>query len=78
MIFGFTLLLAIWIIWMLLVEGYLWKGILFFAGWFGIRLLLPVYMPITVQTTMIFSHPITWAAIIATGICFLALATTKD
>ncbi len=78
MIFGIALLIALYIIYMLFIEGFLWKSILFFAGWFGIRYLLLTYAPGTAQTTLIFSHSVSWAAIVATGICFMALLTTKD
>ena len=78
MIFGIVLLFVIWITWMLLVKGYLWKSILLIAGWFGLRLLLPAYLPWTGATTLIFSHPVTIAACIASVVCFLALLTTKD
>jgi hypothetical protein len=78
MIFGVALLIILYLIYMLFVEGFLWKSILFFAGWFGIRYLLLTYAPASAQTTLVFSHPITWAALIATGICFMALLTTKE
>jgi len=78
MIFGLILLAAIYFIWLLLIEGFLWRSIILFAGWFGIRYLLLGYIPETAYTTLIFSHPVSWAAIIATGICFMALATAKD
>ena len=78
MIFGFALLIILYLIWLLLVEGLLWKGILFFAGWFGIRYLLLAYVPASTHTTLIFSHPFYWATVIASGICVLALLTTKD
>jgi hypothetical protein len=78
MIFGIILLVALYLIYTLFIEGFLWKGILFFAGWFGIRYLLLVYAPNSAHTTLIFSHPFTWAAVIASGICFMALLTTKD
>lgn len=78
MIFGIALLIVIWIIWLLLVRGYLWKGILFITGWFGIRLLLPAYVPWAAGTTLIFSHTVSMAAVVATVVCFLALLTTHD
>jgi hypothetical protein len=78
MIFGIVLLIALWLIYTLFVEGFLWKSILFFAGWFGIRYLLLAYAPSSVQTTLVFNHPITWAAVIASGVCFMCLLTTKN
>lgn len=78
MIFGIILLVVLYFLYALFVEGWLWKSILFFAGWFGIRYLLLAYIPAAAATTLVFSHPITWAALIATAICLAALLTTKD
>lgn len=74
---GIVLLLIIGLIWALFVEGWLWKIILFFAGWFGIFVGLSIYVPESKATVMIFDCPVSWAAVVATGICLMALLTTK-
>jgi hypothetical protein len=79
MIFGILLLVILYFIWSLFVKGWLWKLILFFAGWFGIRYLLLTYIVESHKVALIFSgQDMSWAAFIATGVCILALLTTKE
>ena len=74
------ILLGIWVlIWSLFVRGYLWRTILFFAGWFGIRYLLLAYCPDSHQIALIFVDcHITWATVVASIICVMCLLTTKS
>jgi hypothetical protein len=78
MVFGLALLAIIYIIWQLLVRGLLWKLILFFAGWAGLHAMLHA-MPWAQATVVVVGGiGFSWAAVIPTTICFLALLTTKD
>jgi len=74
---GIVLLIIIGLLWALFVEGWLWKIILFFAGWVGIWWALGHYVPESAATTKIFDADVSWAAVVATGICIMALLTTK-
>lgn len=78
MIFGISLLAILYVIYALFVRGILWKLILFFAGWFGIRYLLITYLPSSQHIALTFAASnMTWATLVATGICILALLTSK-
>jgi hypothetical protein len=75
---GIILLIVIFVAYKLFVGGWLFRIILFFAGWFGIYYLLqgvdgcnnPAFTFGTNTT-------ISWAAAIPTAICILALLTTR-
>lgn len=77
-VLGVVLLLALYVLWKLFVDGWLFKIILFFAGWVGLYALMPAYVDgakeiaVTINDTSF-----TWAAVVPTVICFLALLTTK-
>jgi len=77
--FGFILLMAIYIIWKMFIDGWLFKGILFFAGWFGLYVYLAVYVEGAkgVAFTMSNGFTMTWAAVVPTIICFLCLLCTR-
>ena len=78
MAFGLVMLAAIAVIWLLFMEGYLWKLILFCAGWFGIYALMRVYVAGSHKiAVVILDEPISWAAVVPTIICLMALLTTK-
>lgn len=77
MIFGIAIIFVIYLLWVLLVKGALWKLILFFAGGFGIYVGLKQYIPESNHTVVIFDCPISWAAVIAIGLCILTLLTTE-
>lgn len=69
---------ALYFLWVLLVEGALWKVILFCAGWFGIYVFMRVYVDGANQILMTISdHKFSWAEVIPTVVCVLAMATTK-
>jgi len=79
MIFGLFLLFIIFAAWHLLIRGLLWKSIIFFGSWFGIYFLLKDHCPSTHKVAIIFSnYSFTWASVIPTTICLLALLTTKQ
>ncbi len=77
--FGIILLLAIYVTWKLFVDGWLFKIILFFAGWVGLYVLLAVYVEGAkdVAFTMSNGFSMSWAAVVPTIICFLCLLCTK-
>lgn len=78
MIFGIAMLVALYLLWVLLVKGALWKIILFGAGWFGIYALMRIYIEganhIAVTIT---GYNFSWAEVVPTVICLLAMVTTK-
>ncbi len=78
---GIVLLLAIYVLWKLFVDGWLFKIILFFAGWIGLYVICYVYVEgaKNVAITIGTDNPVsfTWAAVVPSIICFLALLTTK-
>lgn len=76
------LLLGIFILWKLFVDGWLFKIVLFFAGWFGLYIWLRVY--VEGAKTIAFTYhgdasnvAFTWAAVIPTAVCIMALLCTK-
>lgn len=78
MIFGIAMLVVIYILWVLFVKGALWKIILFCAGWFGIYVAMRVYVEgATATIVTIGDVDFSWAAVVPTIICIMALATTK-
>jgi len=78
MIYGLILLLICWLLYLLLIKGYLYKLILLVFGWIGIFLILGIYFPITKSTGIIaFETMMEWRAVIPTIIVLLALVSTK-
>lgn len=79
--FGMILLLAIYVTWKLFVDGWLFKIILFFAGWFGLYVFFRFYVEggYKVALTLGTEDPVSlsWAAVIPSIVCFLALLCTK-
>lgn len=79
MILAFLGLIAIYILWILLVRGFLWKLILGVGGWFGIYMFLITYVSGAGDTGIIISETlISWAAVIPTIIVMLAMAHIKE
>jgi hypothetical protein len=79
MIFGLLLLVVIFILYILLVKGALWKIIVFVFGYFGMYVFLTTYIPQTKHTCLIFDqNHISWAMVIPTVIIILALAYTNS
>lgn len=78
MIFGIALLGLIAFLWFLLVRGFLWKLILFVFGWIGLYLAL-LTQPWALTTAVVFlGSAWSWAVIIPSIVCFLALLTTEN
>lgn len=80
-IFGIVLLVMIYIMWKLFIDGWLFKIILFFGGWFGIYIFCRIYVEgaTKIGITIGADSPVsfTWAAVIPTVICFMALLFTR-
>ena len=72
-------LIFIYVLWKLFVDGWLFKGTLFIFGWFGIYICLRTYVEGATNTavTLGTNFEVSWAAVIPTVICVLALACTK-
>ncbi len=82
MIFGIFLLICIYILWKLFVSGWLYKIILFFAGWVGLYVMCAAFMDCGKSTAVTLgtgshAHSYNGAFVIATVICLLALLTTR-
>ena len=78
-VFGLILLMAIYVLWKMFIDGWLFKGILFFAGWVGLYVLLAVYVEGAKNIAITFSNgfSMSWCSIVPTIICFLCLLCTK-
>lgn len=78
-ILGLLILLAIiFFIWKMFVDGWLFKIILFFAGWFGLYVALMIFVAGADHVAVIVGGTsFTWASVIPTVICFLCLLCTK-
>lgn len=76
---GLMLLLFIYLLWKMFVDGWLFKIILFFAGWFGLYVALHVYtdMGKSIAFTLSSGTTISWAAVVPTVICLLCLLCTR-
>jgi hypothetical protein len=78
MVFGLLMLFALYLLWVLFVQGALWKIILFFAGWAGIYFLMRIYVSGADKIAItITDYTFSWAAVIPTVICIFALLTTR-
>lgn len=78
MIFGIAMLLVIYLLYVLFVQGALWKLILFFGGWFGIYAALRIYVDGANDIIITVSgYGFSWAETVPTAICILALLTTE-
>jgi hypothetical protein len=78
-VFGICLLVAIYILWVLLVKGALWKIIVGIAGWFGMFIALRLYFPGAVHECLNFSgYSFSWSEVIPTVVVLLAMAYTKE
>lgn len=82
MIFGIVLLVAIYILWKMFVDGWLFKIILFFAGWVGLYVICAAYLESGRNTAVTVgtgagAHHFSVAFVVATVICALCLLCTK-
>lgn len=79
MIFGILLLVTIFLLYILLVQGALWKMIVYGFGYFGMYVALRMYFPDSRHVCLVFDHNhISWAVVIPAIIIVLALAYTKS
>jgi hypothetical protein len=79
MIFWLALLVIIYLFWLLLIRGALWKILLSLGGWFGVYIFLSIYFPKSTATALTFSNThYSWAIVVATGIFLLSLAHTRS
>lgn len=82
MIFGIFLLICIYILWKMFVDGWLFKIILFFAGWVGVYVICAACLEGGKSTAVTVgtgggAHHYNVAFVIATAICVLCLLCTK-
>lgn len=78
MVFGLLMLVALYIFYVLLIKGWLWKIILGAAGWYGMYWYLSS-IPAARACPLVFSgHSYSWAAILPTLVIIFAMATTKE
>lgn len=77
--FGVMLLIAIYLLWKMFIDGWLFKIILFFAGWVGLYVILAASVDgaKNVAFTMSNGFSMSWAAVVPTIICFLCLLCTR-
>jgi hypothetical protein len=76
-VFGFMLLVGIYILYKLFIDGWLFKIPIFFAGWIGMILILKALGVRDVAFTLENGTQIGVATVISTVICLLALVTTR-
>lgn len=70
-------LLFIYMMYKLLIGGWLFKSILFVFGWIGIYLFLVSQGATGTAITLGQSNHVSWAALVPTVICCLCLLCTK-
>ncbi len=72
------LLAALYFIYKMFVSGWLFRIILFIFGWFGLYMAVFIAAGGKPSSPMIIDgSPISWAVIIPTAVCLLALLTFK-
>lgn len=76
-IFGVFLLIGIYILYKLFIDGFLFKIPIFFAGWIGMILILKAMGVRGVAFTLEGGTQIGVATVISTIICLGALLTTR-
>lgn len=81
-VFGIFMLICIYILWKMFVSGWLFKAILFFAGWVGVYVICAACLDSGHSTAVTVgtgagAHHYNVAFVIATVICVLALLTTR-
>lgn len=74
---GIAVLIAIYILYKLFVDGFLFKIPIFIAGWIGMIIILKVMGVRGVAFTLENGAEVGVATVISTVICLLALLTTK-
>ena len=76
-VLGLMLLVGIYILYKLFIDGWLFKIPIFFAGWIGMILILKMMGVRSVAFTLESGTQIGVATVISTVICLLALVTTR-
>jgi hypothetical protein len=79
MIFGIFLLVCLFILWKLFAEGWLFKIILFCAGWVGLFVIMMAYTDCGKNTAVTLGNGthLSWAFIVPSIICVLCLLFTR-
>jgi hypothetical protein len=77
MVFAIGMLIVIYLLWVLLVKGALWKIILGAFGWFGLYVFLSTQWHLDKESPFK-DNFMSWAAIIPTVLVLLVMASTKD
>ena len=78
MVFGLCALFAVYLLWVLLIKGALWKMALGFFGWLGMYWFLGSYHDMQSCPLTVSGYTFSWAAIVPTVVVLLALAHTKE
>lgn len=79
MVFGIALLIVIYLLWVLLVKGALWKLIIGIAGWFGLYIALRLYIPESMHECFNSQgYSFSWAEVVPTFCLLMAMAYTKE
>jgi hypothetical protein len=78
---GLAFIFVVFLLYQLFINGWLFKIILFFAGWFGLHIWISQYIEggnnVAVSLGSNGDIPISWAVLLPTLICALALLCTK-
>jgi len=78
LIFGFILLFIIYCTYKLFATGFLFKAILFVAGWFGLYIAIEAYCDWGSNIAITISDKqFSWAGVIPTLVCALVLLNVK-
>lgn len=80
MTFGLFFLAIIMAIYLLFIRGWLFKLLFFIAGWFGMYIMLWMFIPDSRHAAFTTSNGTgyTWAFVLPTVAALLALLTTKE
>jgi hypothetical protein len=78
-----ALLIVIFILWKLFIDGWLFKIILFIAGWFGLYIWLRTSFEAARHIALTYHSngsdvSFTWATIIPTVVCIMCLLCTRE
>ena len=78
-LFGIILLFVLYVLYKLFIDGWLFKIILFVAGWAGLYIGMLKYIDGSGKTAIIIGEntTVSWAVLVPTIICVLALLCTK-
>lgn len=81
-LFAIALLVGIYILWKMFIDGWLFKIILFIFGWIGLYVVCRVYMESGSHTAVTLgtgheAHTYSWAFVIPTVVCLLCLLCTR-